>query len=423
MFFKKKPKLSVAPLGYWEEKSYMIIIVKEENKDFLKGISERISSIEGVEFLGCEFGENKKTVSIKVTFEDEDFELNFASSEFRVPEYYLRPSIVFKEKDIEELRKSTKAITLYMDFHRNAKKSYHLQLKIAYALVPEMLAVMDESSERLLSPKWVKMVANSKIEPSSKDLFTVQVVSEDSGSAWLHTHGLCRCGLTELEILDSNVELANSHYNLICTYGMFLIDKIEDKSLIEEAYIGRLINGEPIVVTTRPWIEGLNEYKGIDLGGEKDRLNGHNSKSNIIFLYKSEEDEKNGIISKVSIYNDLWNDNPIYFISDEETKRMQDLAREKFDYVKKAFLEKKYEVDIKIGLLVDSKENFEHIWFKLLEIKGSKFKAELLQEPYNVSNMHPGDVAWYEINNVTDWLIYTKEFSISPASVFLMDEE
>ena len=40
MFFKKKEKSEVlqeAPLGYWEEKSYMLAVPKDESKDCWRG--------------------------------------------------------------------------------------------------------------------------------------------------------------------------------------------------------------------------------------------------------------------------------------------------------------------------------------------------------------------------------------------------
>jgi len=81
----------------------------------------------------------------------------------------------------------------------------------------------------------------------------------------------------------------------------------------------------------------LKEYKNLDLGGPQDREDGHNTKTSLIFLYKSEEDEENKVLTKVSEFNDLWGENPIFFISDEETARMKSLAMERFDYVKEEF--------------------------------------------------------------------------------------
>ena len=167
-------------------------------------------------------------------------------------------------------------------------------------------------------------------------------------------------------------------------------------------------------------IVSLKEYKNLDLGGPQDREDGHNTKTSLIFLYKSEEDEENKVLTKVSEFNDLWGENPIFFISDEETARMKSLAMERFDYVKEEFKNKDNHIIIKIGLPVDDDGNFEHIWFELLEFVGDKFKAKLLQEPYDVKDIHEGDERTFTVEDVTDWIIYTPSFSVTPGSAYLL---
>ena len=309
-----------------------------------------------------------------------------------------------------------------MKFNKNAYKSYHLQLKLALAMVPDLIGVMDESAEKMLPAKWVFMTANSKVLPNPKSLFTVQAVAGDNKEVWLHTHGLCRCGIPELEILNSDEANYQNHYNLISTYAMHLLDKKNELPNFEVGcFIGRLINGYPVVATSRSWTTGIKEYKHLKLGNLKDRKGGHNTKTNIIFLYKSEEDENKQVLSKVSIYDKLWGENPLFFFSDEETFRMKALAIERFDYVKEAFKNKDNAIIIKVGLPLKEKGKFEHIWFELLEIKGKKFKAKLTQEPYDVPNMHTGDEAWYTVDDITDWIIYTRTFSVNPDNAYLLE--
>jgi len=311
------------------------------------------------------------------------------------------------------------SLTMFMKFNNDAKKSYYLQLKLAVAMFPNMLGIMDESAEKMLPASWVKMTATSKVLPSADDLYSVQAVSSDNGEIWLHTHGLCRCGLTELEILNSDQENYNNHYNLISTLASYLLDKRKDS--VDSAYIGLLKNEQPVVATYLSWTEGLKEYNNLNLGNIEDRKDGHNSKTSIIFLYKSEEDENNKIFTKVTEFNNLWGENPIFFISDEETARMKDLAIERFDYVKKEFKNKENEVIIKIGLSVDNDNNYEHIWFKLIELNGDKFKAKLLQEPYDIKGIHEGDERMFTVADVTDWIIYTPSFNVTPGSVYLLE--
>lgn len=420
-----RKELKEAPLGYWEEQSYMMVILKNEDDNPLNGIFERVEQIDDLEIL------EKKQISImepgyiKLRYKDEEYEVHFFPREFTFFQYSILPNYYyFSDDDIEKLKSATKAFTIYMKFNKNAKKSFHLQLKLAVAMVPDFIGIMDESAEKLLPAGWVKMSTSTEVYPSSNDLYTVQAVTGKNGEVWLHTHGLCRCGLTELEILESDKENYNNHYNLISAFASFLLDKRDNTNLPEKGiYLGMLENRQPVVVTCISWTKGIKEYKRLKLGNLNDRKEGHNSKTSPIFIYKSEEDENNQKLSKVSIYNDLWGENPIFFISDEETSRMKALAIERFSYVKEEFKNKENKIIIKIGLQIQENdtENLEHIWFELLEIKGNKIKCKLIQEPYNVEDIHEGFEGWYKIDEITDWIIYEKEFKINPGNVYILD--
>lgn len=421
MFFSKNKiqELKEEPLGYWEKESYMQIVPENPTRELLDSVCERVANIDGVEIIKQNKLTEKEPGMIKLKYENEEYEIGYHPSKFSLLQMYINKNYYFSEDELKKLKNAEVALIIYMKFNKNSKKSYHLQLKIALAMVPDMIGLMDESAEKMLPPTWVRMTANSKVLPGANDLFTVQAVSNDKGEVWLHTHGLCRCGVTELEILQSDKENYNNHYNLISTFASYLIDKKEayDKS----AYIGVLCNKQPVVATYVSWTKGLGEYKKLNLGSIEDRKEGHKSKTSIIFIYKSEEDEKNGKLTKVSEFNDLWGDNPIFFISDEETARMKALAEERFNYVKQQSKNKENKIIIKIGLPIDSKENREHIWFELIEFEGDKFKAKLLQEPYNVDNIHEGDERWYAIEDITDWIIYTPNFTINPGNAYMLE--
>ncbi len=416
-------KVKESPLNYWEKSSYLLAIPEKEEEDLLKDSLERVAMIPGVEIKEKQLHAEKSLVTLRLVYENEEYEVGFYPGGVSVPEYYLNKNFYFSEEERKNLLKAHTSLTIYMKFHEDAKKSFHFQLKLAKALVPDLIGLLDESAEKMLPAKWVFMTAESKVPPNPKSLFTVQAVADKNNKVWLHTHGLCRCGIPELEILESDQENYQNHYNLITAYAMYLLDKKGDfDSFDKGVYIGHLINNHPVVVTSRLWTEGIKQYKHLKLGNLKDRQEGHNTKTNIIFLYKSEEDEKKGILSKVSIYDELWGENPLFFFSDEETERMKKLAYERFDCVKKAGENKENSVLLKIGLPLEEKGKFEHIWFELLEIKKDKLKAKLTQEPYDVSHMHTGDIGWYTKKDVTDWLIYTKDFVVSPDNAYLLEK-
>lgn len=423
MFFQKNKieDLKEEPLGYWEKESYMQIIPENPTKEMLDSVCERVEKIDGVKVVEKKELTENEPGKVKLNYENEEYVLGYYPSKFSVPEVYLNKNYYFSEDELKKLSSAENAITIFMKFNEDSKKSYHLQLKIALAIAPDLVGIMDESAEKIIPASWVKMAADSKILPGPNDLFTVQAVSGLKGEVWLHTHGLCRCGVTELEILQSDKDNYNNHYNLISTFASYLIDKKE--TFNKSAYIGLLSNNQPVVVTCVSWTKGLGEYKNLKLGNLKDRKDGHNSKTSIIFLYKSEEDEKNDKLTKVSEFNNLWGDNPIFFISNEETSRMKELAKERFHFVKKMASNKENKIIIKIGLPVEDDDNLEHIWFELIEVEGSRFKAKLLQEPYNVKGIHEGYEAWYTIDDITDWLIYTSKFAVNPSNAYLLKDE
>lgn len=418
----EKGNLKEAPLGYWEEKSYMMVIPENESDlNEAKNIINRIFNIPDITVTEKGFNNEDKAFHMNVKYDNEEYEIGLFPGEFSLPEVYISSSYYFTKEEIEKLRKAKASLTIFMKFKKDAKKSFHLQLKLATAAIPNLIGLVDESAERLLPAKWAVLAASSKVTPGPSDIYNIHAVYNESGEVWLHTHGLCRCGLTELEILQSNKENYKNHYNLINTFASLLIDKNSEFNPRKEiSYLGVLSNRNPIVAICKSWTEAINYYDNLDMGGIVDREHAHNTRTSPIFLYKTEEDMKSNKLSKVTDYNNLWGENPIFFFSDEETARMKSLAMERFDYVKKALQNKENKAIIKIGLITDNGEDSEHIWFELLEFDNDKFKARLTQEPYNVSNIHEGDERWFTVKDVTDWVIYTPQFPITPSGVYLL---
>lgn len=430
MLFNKKKSLESlqeAPLGYWEEKSYMISLPKDESQDMLEGIFERISAIQGltIKAKNLPVESEERPGSIIFEYEGEEYEAGFFPGEFKWSELLGMRNYYFSQEEITKIKSVSKGLTIFMEFHKDCKKSFHLQLKLVVAMMPDLLAIVDESAEKIINAKWAVMAADSAVIPGPEDIYTVQAVSDKKGEVWLHTHGLLRCGITELEILQSDTKNYDNHYHLLSTFASCLMDNSEPFIPKESSrYIGLLINRHPIVVTCVSWTEALNEYKKLSLGGINDRKDGHNTKTSPIFVYKSQEDEENKVLSKVSEYNSLLGDNPMFFISNEETERMKTLARERFHFVNEHGLKPDNKTLIKIGLLRDDNEDdsleLEHIWFELLAFEGDAFRAKLTQEPYAVEAMHEGDEGVYTVENVTDWIIYTPKYSVTPGTAYLL---
>ena len=423
MLFKKR--LVEQQLNYWEEYSYMKAITSDWSSNYIKTAISNISKINGLVIKDRNFDVEKGTINLKIEYNSEEFDVGIFSGNINVPDFYFG-KFYFSDIEKEKILNAKQAITIFMKYSKNYDVCYHLQLKICASVAPDMVGLLDESAEKLLPTRWVLEAASIETPPNPKSIFNVHAVQGNNGKVWLHTHGLSRCGVPELEILESSEANSRNHYYLIATYAVFILDKYKKSENIDRGFfIGRLENGLPVVATSISWTRGIYEYKKLDLGGLKDRENSHNTRSNIIFLYANEKDEEKNILSKVSIYDEVWGENPIFYFSNEETARMKSLAMERFNFVQQEFKNKDNTILIKIGLPVKNgdSDSFEHIWFELLEFKGKKFKAKLTQDPYDVPDMHTGDEAWFTISDVTDWIIYTKKFPVTPDDVYLLEAD
>ena len=418
-FFKKSQsepdvKPEIQPLYYWEKSSYMQIVPSSDEYLLDDGMLDRIGGIEDLKVTSFIMPTAELSGTLDVEYKEKNYEISFFWAEFALPKMYQHQNQYFTETEMNALKKANKALVYHTNLGDVPKEAYHLQLKLACAMVPDFMGLVDESAEKLMCPGWVKMAADSYVLPANDSIYTVQAVSAKSGSVWLHTHGLARCGVTELEVLCSDKENYNNHYYVISSLAGRLLDGADTS---EPILIGKFSNGNPILVKPLLWNEGIFKYKKNVMGGLADRKDGHNSKTSIVFI-----SEPDGRLNPVSDYNDILEKNPLFFISTEETLRMSMLARERFEYLKTGAKQEETTALIKVGLPTASGNTPEHIWFELKEFTENGFKAELTQEPYDVPDMHTGDIGEYTVNDVTDWMLFSKKLGrITPETAYLIE--
>jgi hypothetical protein len=296
------------------------------------------------------------------------------------------------------------------------------------AIVSVASLAVDFNAFKLLSAQWVKMSANSQIPPSPDYLYTIHAVYNDESeptSYWLHTHGLLRCGLIDLEILNITDGVQQMYDLITVVVKKFLNTPAKEREKFQVGYDGLEIN-----LSWIPWEEEVEDISETILGGKNDREgddNAHIEPSGVLFAV-----EENTLVSP-QIYISTLSDNPIYYISNEETCRMSALAKERFPFFRdvyerrrsegkkspfgKLFGKKENESPswsflVKLGLTVDDANaatEREHLWFKVISLEEDSIKGELLNRPYWISSLNEGDVQTYPFELLTDWIIYSPE--------------
>lgn len=350
--------------------------------------------------------------------------------------------------DEESLKKAVEQeyyLEVSMYFELEPLASFHLQLKIMNAIVPDASLVIDFMSYRLLSAKWLSMTAKSQVPPSPDYLYTLHCVYDEGGENgdrryWFHTHGLHRCASVELEMLNfsQGAEQMNTLINM--TVKKFLTHPAKEKERFEIGYDGMGIN-----LCWLRWEEALKDLPKNILGGETDRDeadNVHAEPSGILFAVED------GNIISPEIYASTLAENPIYYITNEETARMSALAKERFpafrsvfrrEYkkpVKKSFIKNllgskneeeqpEWSFLVKLGLTVDDPDSGsekEHLWFDVLSVDDDRIEGKLLNQPYWISALNEGDVNTYPIEVLTDWLIYSPDNTYTSDSIYQLED-
>ncbi|WP_029906942.1 DUF4026 domain-containing protein [Prevotella sp. 10(H)] len=328
-------------------------------------------------------------------------------------------------------------------FELEPLSSFHLQLKVMNAIVPDASLAIDFMSYRLLSAKWLSMTAKSAIPPSPDYLYTLHCVYDEGEDGkrryWFHTHGLHRCASVELEMLNfsQGAEQMNTLINM--TVKKFLSHPAKEKERFTIGYDGMGIN-----LCWLRWEEALKDLPQNILGGFADRDevdNVHAEPSGILFAVED------GDMISPEIYASTLAENPIYYITNEETARMSALAKERFPLFEKIFVkehrapEKKsflksffakkedeqppgWSFLVKLGLTVDdpkSGSEKEHLWYDVLAIENGNIEGKLLNQPYWISGLNEGDIKSYPFDLLTDWVIYSPDNTYTSDSIYQLD--
>lgn len=406
--------------------SYVMGVPREVEEIYDIGqLVERLKTTDLFEFDGLSRGEEGNPI-VHLIYEGEAYDVMLILEDVEISPMYT-VNHHFSDEDFESLNGATQGITTAMHFGEDIGVSYLVQLKVIAALMPDLLAVVDYSAQRVYAGTWVALAANSKVPPSPNYIYSIQAVSdEEEDVVWLHTHGLNRCGKIELEVLNSQKAYHADHANILQGMANRLMDgqdELEEGEAIFAAYYQGKI---PLIATWIPWFKAVGFYDEEMLGGSNKREE-HEGPSGAIFLYLSKEDYEEGKFVPLSVLEDQLQDNVMVMFTVKETERMRSLARERFEYFRKYIQNPENHGIIKFGLLVDEEFNDEsgdkreHIWFEILDIAGDKMKAKLTQAPYMIKGLREGDVLELDVEEMTDWLVYTPEFSINPDNIYLME--
>ena len=309
-----------------------------------------------------------------------------------------------------------------------------IQLAVLDAVAGECYAVVDEISSVFFGGTWLAEMAISYTPPNPEVNYIIHAVSPETPEEgyWLHTHGLLKYGLPELEILQVKQNNIYICQYLIQTLALQLIDNPE--LWLEEKCCLARSEQEEIWVRFMPWQQaitsdllvkkkGLFRKKVLPFNGDtRDRDDEmHDAPSIVLFANINDQ------VCALNDYGDTLDDEThiVRALPNSETIRMSALAQEKFALYQQCFQANPPEVDkwhyiIKFACTSEQTGATEHMWFEVLSIEDKGIQAKLANTPFEIPEMQMDEIYFMPSEQITDWIIYSTPLktAITPDSVF-----
>lgn len=288
---------------------------------------------------------------------------------------------------------------------------FHAQIRLLRLLAPEAAGVLDVGAARAHTADWLSEAATSGVPPHPDTLFSIHAVFDESERLWMHTHGLHRCGVIELDVVDVARDSGWALQHLLNAIA---------KRFIDHGYPEQDEPFEPGAGMELVWLpveEGLAKLRSPSVGGWDDRDRIHVEDRAMLFVR-----DKGWLwgfwYRSLERLVPMLEDNPLLYVSNTETARAAALAAERLDRYRELYdalhEHPAFGFLVKLGYAMDGcpPEEREHLWFEVHGFEGNEVDATCINAPYHVAALAEGQRGAHSLDRLSDWAI------LSPAGQF-----
>ena len=281
---------------------------------------------------------------------------------------------------------------------------------------------------------------DSSIDPPVEVLWVIQIVNREgdeqcTGSSWLHTHGLWRCGKPELEMLEVPSAYTNRACELLSTIAGRLLE--EPPPAPGEP----LMIGNDMAVILQPWQE-VAPYLADDMPGSmRDRADENDNAHTGVRAVVCDPNPRGAYrplwVWPQAVLDRMERDDAVLYPAKRISQRQASIARATWPELATMFTSLsepllRTDIDpvrptdspsvrfiIKAGFLESDQpeENREHLWFVVRRFVGDSAEAQLVNQPIHFSQLKKGDITHVQRETVSDWSVITPQGSFGPSSV------
>jgi hypothetical protein len=257
-----------------------------------------------------------------------------------------------------------------------------------------------------------------------ESLFTVHVVTSDAATPapyWAHTHGLRELGFFDVDVVGPSPRVSNDF--LAEAFRALAFSIVEGRAKVDGDAIKLASPGGDVALfsvgaaeraftdgASAPWRASVDDEHRTDRAVVcEPRATGlralFGSKPTPARLFR----------------RDVGAETLVHF-SHEASALMARRAQGTLDVfraTRERFAELELPAIVKLGYVVDGggPNDREHLWFGVHGLDGGTIDATLLNAPFGIARMKPGDRGWHDVALLSDWAIMTPVGRIHPRSM------
>lgn len=284
-------------------------------------------------------------------------------------------------------------------------KGFQIQMRVLdAAIVSGMPAAFDDSALSIRSGKIIREIARSKTPPRAGVLFGIHETPVEGEKVWVHTHGLGRFGLPEIEVVGLGKERSRDAFDLVDAVADALVS---GSGPTPDGLLALGDGIEVVLVTPEDALMRLGAGGELRDAGQDDHI-GHS-----LALVDTEGQPPYAAL-------DHFAECPVLFKGRLESDRQARLAKERYGVFGQLFAIHRREgwrfhVKLCFEGLGDP-PSYEHLWFEVRELKPGRIKGVCLNEPMMTRDARQGEVAWHDYARLSDWNIVTPGGNYDPES-------
>ncbi|MEZ5991943.1 MAG: DUF4026 domain-containing protein [Planctomycetota bacterium] len=335
------------------------------------------------------------------------------------------------QEEFELTRKSRWMVMLQTFYEPDEEPNDHFHAHIKLAdVVAEGLATacMDTNAMLLRSKTSLHELAECKVAPAPEEMYQIHAIS-DGDMYWLHTHGLRRFEVPELELIGVPREHLEDAYTAFQWLVAYVLPVFIPTGGIDLSF------GADVAIRLVPFERVIERRPADSLAGSRDREAPEHRGWRLVVCDQRDD----GRYSIEQFLRSVQGD-PIFWLSDEESDRRAHLARGRFGLAAAAWYSTQFKqrrMGIKAGVPYnDAREDLsdligseklpkgvsrEHMWFELQAIESKLLVAKLESEPVFATYMKRGEVYRLPLSQLSEFNLILDGQYYNPTTISELD--